>query len=111
MEQPNQSQQNLVSDKHGHAAQFIPLDEVDHDISGRGSLDLGVDVLPRQPRADVALDLRLARLVEVVPVLRRQRPEQVVGRRVVTPICEEDIEFDMMSPRLGWSITLYTTFR
>ena len=68
---------------------LIPLDEVDHDISGRGPLDLGVDVLPGQPRADVGPDLRLARLVEIVPVIGSQGLEEVVGRRVVTAICKQ----------------------
>ena len=66
---------------------FVPLDEVDHDIPCGGPLDLGVNVLPGQPGPDVGLDLRLARLVKVVAVLGRQRPEEVVRRRVVASVC------------------------
>ena len=66
---------------------LIPLDEVDHDVPCGGPLDLGVDVLPGLPRPDVGLDLGLARLVEVVAVLGRQRPEEVVRRSVVATVC------------------------
>ena len=48
-----------------------------------------MDVLPGQPRADVGPDLRLARLVEIVPVIGSQGLEEVVGRRVVTAICKQ----------------------
>ncbi len=88
----------------------MPLYEIDHDVSRRGTLYPGVDVLPRQlgeKRKNLSLerafqqclsflspcpkppaDAGLTRVVEVLFVHSGERAEEWVLRDIVSPVCQ-----------------------